>query len=116
LLATQELGNILGQKVYVHDEVTLSDGSARPDFAVDTAGGRVGYIELKALEKGIPDKNWRPIKHDRDQFGKLSVLPNLIYTNGKYWVSIDEKCWLATLLSWKETLPEQVIDSRKRIG
>lgn len=81
----KELGNILGQKVYVHDEVTLSDGSARPDFAVDTAGGRVGYIELKALEKGIPDKNWRPIKHDRDQFGKLSVLPNLIYTNGKYW-------------------------------
>ncbi|MCA1600233.1 MAG: N-6 DNA methylase [Acidobacteria bacterium] len=81
----KELGNILGRDVHVHDEVTLSDRTARPDFAVDTTAGRTGYIELKALEKGIPDKDWRPTKHDREQFEKLSVLPNLIYTNGKYW-------------------------------
>jgi hypothetical protein len=81
----KELGRILGRDVVVHDEVTLSDRSARPDFAVDTPSGRVGYIELKAPEKGVPDKDWRPIKHDRDQFKTLSALPNLVYTNGQYW-------------------------------
>lgn len=81
----KDLGRVLGRDVVVHDEVALSDVSARPDFAVDTPGGRLGYIELKAPEKGIPSKNWRPSKHDREQQEKLSALPNLIYTNGQYW-------------------------------
>lgn len=80
----KNIGAILGRDVVVHDEVPLSDISARPDFAVDTAGGRVGYIELKAFEKGIPG-NWHPTKHDREQLDKLSRLPNLIYTNGSQW-------------------------------
>jgi hypothetical protein len=79
----REFGLILGRGVVVHDEVTLADLSSRPDFAVDTPGGRIGYIELKALEKGIPGRSWRPTKHDREQFVKLSRLPNLIYTNGQ---------------------------------
>jgi hypothetical protein len=78
------LGKIVGRDVVVHDEVTLSKLSSRPDFAVDVAGGRLGYIELKAPEKGIPE-NWRPTKHDREQWQKLRDLPNLIYTNGKSW-------------------------------
>jgi hypothetical protein len=81
----KDLAKVLGRDVVVHDEVSLSDVSARPDFAVDTPSGRVGYIELKAPEKGIPSKHWRPTKHDREQLEKLSALPNLIYTNGQYW-------------------------------
>lgn len=80
------LGDILGRNVVVHDEVTLSDLRSRPDFAVDTTSGRVGYVELKAPEKGIPG-NWHPsaTKHDHEQWAKLRDLPNLIYTNGTLW-------------------------------
>jgi hypothetical protein len=81
----RSLGSILGRQVVIHDEVTLSEVSARPDFAVDAPGGRVGFIELKAPEKGIPTKEWRPTRHDREQLEKLSALPNLIFTNGQYW-------------------------------
>lgn len=78
------LGDILGRALVVHDEVTLVDLSSRPDFAVDVAGNRLGYLELKAPEKGIPE-NWHPTKHDREQWIKLSNLPNLVYTNGTCW-------------------------------
>lgn len=81
----KDLSRVLGREVVVHDEVALSEVSARPDFAVDGPSGRVGYVELKAPEKGIPSKNWRPAKHDREQLEKLSTLPNLIYTNGQLW-------------------------------
>jgi hypothetical protein len=80
----KDLGRILGPQVVVHDEVTLSEPSCRPDFAVDTPSGRVGYVELKALEKGIPE-DWSPTPHDREQWRKFRSLPNLIYTNGKRW-------------------------------
>lgn len=80
------LGDIIGPKVVVHDEVTLPDLHSRPDFAVDTPSGRLGYIELKSPDKGIPE-NWQSTatKHDRDQWKKLRDLPNLIYTNGTSW-------------------------------
>lgn len=78
------LGANLGRSVVVHDEVTLPELSSRPDFAIDTASGRVGHIELKAPEKGIPE-NWRPTPHDRRQWERLRDLPNLIYTDGKFW-------------------------------
>ena len=80
------LGDIIGPKVVVHDEVTLPDLRSRPDFAVDTPSGRLGYIELKSPDKGIPE-NWQSTatKHDRDQWNKLRDLPNLIYTNGTSW-------------------------------
>lgn len=78
------LGQIIGRDVIVHDEVVLSDLSSRPDFAIDTVSGRVGYVELKAPEKGVPE-NWRPTRHDREQWNKLRDLPNLIYTSGSSW-------------------------------
>jgi hypothetical protein len=80
----KEIGTILGPRLTVHDEVRLVEPSCRPDFAVDTPAGRAGYIELKALDKGIPE-NWRPTQHDREQWDKFRSLPNLIYTNGKLW-------------------------------
>ena len=59
---------MFGRNVTVHDEVALSQEELRPDFAVDTAGGRTGYIELKALDKGVPGHpSWRPTAHDRQQ-------------------------------------------------
>src|SRR5690348_11322937 len=56
----KDLGTILGLEVVVHDEVTLSHLRSRPDLAVDTRAGRVGYIELKARDKGLPETStWR---------------------------------------------------------
>ena len=81
----KSIGAILGHSVILHDEVALSNLSARPDIAVDTAAGRVGYIELKSPEKGVPDRGWRPSGHDRTQWEKFKDLPNLVYTNGSYW-------------------------------
>ena len=83
------IGAIFGRDVIVHDEVTLSEAGCRPDFAVDTAGGRAGYIELKALDKGVPGHpSWRPTAHDRQQRQRFAALPNLLYTNGRYWALI----------------------------
>ncbi len=81
----REIGHILGRDVIIHDEVALAELGSRPDFAVDSVSGRLGCIELKSPEKGIPGHNWRPNKHDKDQFEKLSRLPNLVYTSGQYF-------------------------------
>jgi Type ISP C-terminal specificity domain/N-6 DNA Methylase len=82
----KSLGQVLGRDTQVHDEVDLAEFSSRPDFAVDVPSGRVGYIELKRPEKGIPGTSgWKPDPHDRKQFINLSGLPNLIYTSGESW-------------------------------
>ena len=79
------LAGTLGRGIVVHDEVLLDDISAIPDFAVDVAMGRAGYIELKSQQVGIPE-NWNhPRKHDRDQWRKFGNLPNVIYTDGIKW-------------------------------
>lgn len=78
------LGQQLGWQLVIHDEVTLSDLRSRPDIAVDARSGRIGYIELKAPGKGTPE-TWHPDRHDREQWEKLKILPNLIYTDGSSW-------------------------------
>ena len=80
----QRIGDLFGMALVVHDEVVLSELRSRPDLAVDSPGGRIGYVELKAPGKGTPN-NWRPNAHDRDQWEKLKALPNLIYTDGSSW-------------------------------
>lgn len=79
-----QVGKLLGLKLTVHDEVTIADLRSRPDIAVDSPMGRVGYVELKAPGKGTPE-TWRPDKHDRDQWEKLKALPNLVYCDGSSW-------------------------------
>ncbi|MEV0561557.1 type ISP restriction/modification enzyme [Dactylosporangium sp. NPDC050588] len=58
---------------------------ARPDFAVDVGGVRVGYIELKAPGRGIPTTWRRPEKREREQWEKLKALPNVLYSDGLTW-------------------------------
>jgi hypothetical protein len=48
---------------------------------VQRHGALVGYIEVKAPRKGADPRRFKD-KHDRDQWLKLKVLPNLIYTDG----------------------------------
>jgi len=79
------LGERLGlERIVCHGEVHLSEFGVRPDIRVDVGGGLVGYIELKAPGRSIDPKTFR----DREaaQFAKLSLLPNVIYSNGQEWI------------------------------
>jgi hypothetical protein len=65
-------------------EKSLATLGVRPDYALDVAGARVGYVELKAPGRGVPT-TWTPNKHEKDQWGKLRLLPNVLYTDGCQW-------------------------------
>lgn len=87
----ERLGDVVGLRVHVHDEVTITELHSRPDIAVDVPSGRVGYVELKAPGKGTPETStWRPHKHDREQWEKLKALPNLIYTDGSSFARYEK--------------------------
>ena len=79
----KDVAKILGLKVTMHAEVPLQELSVRPDFAVDLSGGRVGHIEVKAPSKSPDPKQWQTRSHDGRQWQKLSLLPNLLLTNGQ---------------------------------
>ncbi len=75
-------GQALGLTVVTHGETRLAPLAARPDYAVDVGGARVGVVELKAPGKGVPrDGRWGD-KHDREQWQKLRTLPNVLYSDG----------------------------------
>ncbi|WP_256777102.1 MULTISPECIES: type ISP restriction/modification enzyme [unclassified Stenotrophomonas] len=69
-----------GQVVAV-GETSLSDLKIRPDYSVSVSSALIGYIELKAPGKGADPRKFKD-KHDREQWAKLSQLPNLIYFDG----------------------------------
>jgi len=62
-------------------ETSLADLRTRPDYAVSYARMLVGFIEVKAPGIGADPRRFRR-PHDKDQWGKLQALPNLIYTDG----------------------------------
>ncbi|WP_165966265.1 type ISP restriction/modification enzyme [Actinomadura sp. 7K534] len=76
----------LGLDAVAYGEVLLKDIHARPDYAVDLGSTRVGYLEVKAPNRGAPGTRlWRPDKREREQWDRLSGLPNLVYTDGTAW-------------------------------
>jgi hypothetical protein len=78
-----DAGAALGLSVLTHGETRLIQLAVRPDYAVDVAGTRVGYVELKAPGKGVDPLLWSPRSHDRIQWEKLKVLPNVLYSDGQ---------------------------------
>src|SRR3990167_4710962 len=62
-------------------ESIVSDLRPRPDSAVTVQGALVGFIELRAPEKGADPRRFRDV-HDKAQWQRLQSLPNLIYTDG----------------------------------
>jgi hypothetical protein len=62
-------------------ETTLSHLQTRPDYAVSVANALVGFIEVKAPGKGCDPRKFSD-PHDKEQWGKLKSLPNLVYTDG----------------------------------
>ena len=76
-----ELAGLHPGTVVMVGETSLADIKTRPDYAVTRGGSLVGFIEIKAPGKGADPRRFRD-RHDREQWGKLQTLPNLIYTDG----------------------------------
>lgn len=55
----------------------------RPDFAVTVDGLLCGYIELKSPGTGVRPDRFKG--HNKKQWERFSLLPNLIYTDGNEW-------------------------------
>ncbi|QKV79532.1 type ISP restriction/modification enzyme [Amycolatopsis sp. Hca4] len=73
----------LGLKITSIGETRLPDLSIRPDYAIDVAGARAGYVELKKPGHGVPDTWTKASKHDLEQWDKFQRLPNVLYTDGE---------------------------------
>lgn len=73
----------LGLTITMIGETRLPDLSIRPDYAIDVARARVGYVELKKPGHGVPETWPSPSVHDRNQWNKFKLLPNVLYSDGQ---------------------------------
>jgi hypothetical protein len=79
-----EVGMVLGVDILTVGETPLQTLGVRPDYMVDVGGARVGYVELKAPGRKVPT-TWTPTKREQEQWDKLKLLPNVLYTDGMQW-------------------------------
>ncbi len=79
-----EAGRTIGVDVLTIDETPLESLGVRPDSLVNVAGARIGYAELKARGRKVPT-TWVPTAHEQEQWDKLRLLPNVLYTDGEQW-------------------------------
>lgn len=79
----------VGLPVTTIGETRLPDFSLRPDYAVDVAGARVGYVELKKPGHGVPGTWSTPSPHDNKQWEKLQLLPNVLYSDGEQFARYE---------------------------
>ncbi|HVW64992.1 MAG TPA: N-6 DNA methylase [Nitrosospira sp.] len=79
----EKIGNSRNLEVVAKDESTLDDQLGRPDFAVTVNRLLCGYIELKSPGTSVAPDRFRG--HNKKQWERFSLLPNLIYTNGNEW-------------------------------
>jgi type ISP restriction-modification system protein/N-6 DNA methylase len=73
----------LGLRAELHGEVRLVDLKARPDYQVNVGRAPVGFIELKRPGKTADPTSFR--REDADQWEKLKLLPNVLYSDGNEW-------------------------------
>ena len=78
-----EAGNALGFKVTAKGESRLPDRLGKPDYAVLVDDILAGYAELKPPGTGARPKRFKG--HDREQWGRFSALPNVLYSDGNEW-------------------------------
>jgi hypothetical protein len=79
--ALAELAGYPAGAVTLVGEASLAALSTRPDFAVERQNALIGHIEVKAPGKGADPRRFTD-RHDKEQWGKLRCLPNLMYTDG----------------------------------
>ncbi|GAA5172242.1 hypothetical protein GCM10023214_53480 [Amycolatopsis dongchuanensis] len=73
----------LGLAVTTVGETMLPDLALRPDYAINVEGARVGYVELKKPGRGVPSTWSSPSAHDKEQWEKFQLLPNVLYSDGE---------------------------------
>jgi hypothetical protein len=76
-----ELVNLKKATVVAVGEVSDGQLKTRPDYAITVRGALVGYVELKAPGKGSDPRRFKD-PHDKAQWERLRLLPNLLYTDG----------------------------------
>lgn len=79
----RDIARALGLAITAIGETRLPDLSIRPDYAVDVAGARVGYVELKKPGHGVPPTWKKPTQHDKKQWDQFRFLPNVLYSDGQ---------------------------------
>ena len=79
----EKAGRLQNLAVVAKDESTLDDRLGRPDFAVTVNGLLCGYVELKSPGTGMEPHRFKG--HNKKQWERFSLLPNLIYTDGNEW-------------------------------
>ena len=73
----------LGLAAELHGEVRLVDRKVRPDYQVNVGRAPVGFIELKRPGKTANPNTYR--REDAEQWEKLKLLPNVLYSDGNEW-------------------------------
>jgi hypothetical protein len=79
----QQVGSVLAKRVVTKGETKLAGRLGKPDFAVHTEGLLTGYAELKAPGTGAVPRHYSG--HDREQWSRFSLLPNILYCDGNEW-------------------------------
>ena len=80
----KDAGTAIGLDVLTIDETPLDVLGIRPDFMVNVAGAKVGFVELKARGRKVPTA-WTPSTREREQWDKLQLLPNVLYSDGEHY-------------------------------
>ena len=70
------------RSIVLKDESSV-DRLGRPDYAVESDGLLIGYIELKEPEKGANPQKYKG--HDAEQWARFKKLPNILYTSANEW-------------------------------
>lgn len=79
----EKIGRSQNLDVVAKDESTLDDKLGRPDFAVTVNRLICGYIELKSPGTGVEPHRFKG--HNKKQWERFRLLPNLLYTDGNEW-------------------------------
>lgn len=77
------VGRTLGWNVTCKGEILLRDRLGKPDFAILLNGLLTGYAELKAPGMGADPRRYTG--HNREQWERFKLIPNILYTDGNEW-------------------------------
>ncbi len=78
-----DAGRALGGIVICKGETRLPDRLGKPDYAIHFNGLLAGFVELKAPGVGANPKRFSG--HNRDQWKRFKLLPNILYCDGNEW-------------------------------
>lgn len=78
-----EFSKLIQRQLVLKGESRLHSRPGKPDFALNDEKLPIGYIELKAPGKGANPARYK--SHDRQQWNRFKLVPNILYTDGNEW-------------------------------